>query len=175
MYLLISGLKDRRWRATRPQLGDHKTAVYYFGQVVRKARMIFTTSGVTLERSSDGGPEFSANETRDFLYRCGVHHRLSSAHHPQLNGWAELTIEATKHILRDIIGNCGNQNTGAFVAPHHYCKLSIDDKRQKFDNEQFRRRWRDLLSKKETEVNLSLNAITSTRWTWMWIYCVGDK
>ena len=43
----------------------------------------FSTFGVPEELSTDGGPEFTAQETTVFLERWGVRHRLSSAYHPQ--------------------------------------------------------------------------------------------
>ena len=42
-------------------------------------RTYFATFGVVEELSSDGGPEFTASNTRAFLRKWGVRHRLSSA------------------------------------------------------------------------------------------------
>ena len=41
-------------------------------------RRIFATFGVPEEISSDGGPEFVAMETMDFLTRWGIRHRLAT-------------------------------------------------------------------------------------------------
>ena len=49
-------------------------------------RQLFATFGVPEEISSDGGPEFTAGESKDFFQRWGVKHRISSAYHPQSNG-----------------------------------------------------------------------------------------
>ena len=49
-------------------------------------RSLFCAKGVPVEQSSDGGPEFTSGETRAFLERLGVRHRLSLAYHPQSNG-----------------------------------------------------------------------------------------
>lgn len=46
-------------------------------------RNLFATYGVPEELSSDGGPEFKAHSTEHFLSKWGVHHRISSAFHPQ--------------------------------------------------------------------------------------------
>ena len=45
-------------------------------------RQVFATFGVPEEISSDGGPEFIADETKDFFSRWGVKHRLSSSYFP---------------------------------------------------------------------------------------------
>ena len=57
--------------------------------LVRHLRTFFGTFGVPEELSSDGGPEFTASGTQDFLNRWGVRHRKSSAYFPQSNGRAE--------------------------------------------------------------------------------------
>jgi hypothetical protein len=53
-----------------------------------------------LELASDGGPEFTASLTREFLTCWGMGHRLSSAHHPQSNGTAEVDVKSLKRLLR---------------------------------------------------------------------------
>ena len=53
-------------------------------------RSLFATFGVPEERSSDGGGEFIASATKNFLAKWGVSHRKSSAHFPQSNGRAEV-------------------------------------------------------------------------------------
>ena len=50
-----------------------------------QVRTFFATFGVPEELSSDGGPEFTAGCTKDFLSLWGVWHRVSSAHFPQSN------------------------------------------------------------------------------------------
>ena len=47
--------------------------------LVKCLRRLFSTFGVPQELSSDGGPEFTASLTKDFLHRWGVKHRKSSA------------------------------------------------------------------------------------------------
>ena len=57
-------------------------------------RSLFSTFGVPDELSSDGGPEFTAGLTMDFLKRWKVDHRISSAYHPQSNGRAEVAVKS---------------------------------------------------------------------------------
>ena len=40
----------------------------------KKLCAVFVTFGVPVEISSDGGPEFSAKVTKDFLKRWSIHH-----------------------------------------------------------------------------------------------------
>ena len=95
-------------------------------------RSMFVTFGVPVEMASDGGPEFKAQETADFLKRWGVKHRLSSAYHPKSNGRAELAVKSTKRLLEDNIGPDGELNTDKVVqallmkrnTPDPDCRLS---------------------------------------------------
>ena len=48
--------------------------------LISALRMLFSTFGVPEEISSDGGPEFSASLTADFLSLWEIHHRVSSAY-----------------------------------------------------------------------------------------------
>ena len=95
-------------------------------------RRLMVTFGVPIEISSDGGPEFKADETTDFLKRWGIRHRLSSAYHPSSNGRAELAVKAGKRLLMDNIGPSGDLNNDCVVralltyrnTPEPGCKLS---------------------------------------------------
>ena len=70
-------------------------------------RSFFATFGVPLELASDGGPEFMAGATQEFLRRWGVKHRVSSAYHPQSNGRAEVAVKTAKRLLRSNVGPSG--------------------------------------------------------------------
>ena len=71
-------------------------------------RSFFTTFGVSEELASNGGPEFTADATAEFLHRWGVKHRLSSAYHPQSNGRAEVAVKSAKRLLRCNVGPTGS-------------------------------------------------------------------
>ena len=95
-------------------------------------RKIFSTFGVPIEITSDGGPEFSAGETEVLMKTWGVHHVLSSAYFPQGNGRAELAVKATKRLLEGNTDTFGNLDTNKVVCallqqrntPDRDCKLS---------------------------------------------------
>ena len=98
-------------------------------------RQVFATFGVPEEISSDGGPEFTARESKDFYRRWGIRHRLSSAYFPQSNGRAELAVKSTKRLLEDNVGPNGELNTDKVLCallqqrntPDRDCLLSPAD------------------------------------------------
>ena len=71
---------------------------------------IFATFGVQDDLSSDGGPEFTADETEDMLLRWGVNHSPSSTYFSQSNGRAKVAVRNTKRILEDNVGPNGSLN-----------------------------------------------------------------
>ena len=137
-------------------------------------RALFATFGVPTEISSDGGPEFTAKSTENFLERWGVRHRVSSAHFPSSNGRAELAVKATKRLLMDNVGADGSLDTDEMVralltrrnTPEPGCKISplkfylvanskisclrsTRPKEVSFSNLQISKQWRDIWRLKE--------------------------
>ena len=98
----------------------------------RALRRLMVTFGVPVEVSSDGGPEFKGDETKDFFKRWGIHHRRSSAYLPSSNGRAELAVKTGKRLLMENIGPSGDLNTDRVIralltyrnTPEPGCKLS---------------------------------------------------
>ncbi len=66
---------------------------------IDRLKQVFTTFGCPTRLFTDGGRQFTAQETQDFLQRWGVAHRLSTAHYPQSNGLAESAVKALKTLL----------------------------------------------------------------------------
>ena len=66
---------------------------------IDRLKQIFTMFGCPARLFTDGGRQFTAQETQDFMHRWGVAHRLSSAHYPQSNGLAESAVKALKTLL----------------------------------------------------------------------------
>ena len=83
--------------------------------LVKCLRKWFATFGVPRQLSSDGGPEFTAEMTSDFLKSWGVSHRISSAYHPQSNGRAEVAVKSVKRLMGENLGHLGDLNTDSFL------------------------------------------------------------
>ena len=64
-------------------------------------RRTFATFGIPDELATDGGPEFTATATRQFLKDWGIHHRLSSVAFPHSNCRAEIGVKTVKRIITD--------------------------------------------------------------------------
>ena len=133
-------------------------------------RRVFATFGVPREISSDGGPEFIASATLDFLDRWGSRHRLSSAYNPQSNGRAEVAVKATKRLLEKNIGPDGNLNSDQVVrallqvrnTPDRDCKLSPAEIL-------FGRRLRDATPQLDKNLMMFANPVIDRRWHNIWV------
>ena len=133
----------------------------------------FSCYGVPTELSSDGGKEFTAGQTIDFLKKWGVTHRLSSVAHPQSNGRAEVAVKTVKRMLMSNIGYSGSLNNERFLTamlqlrntPDPECGLSpaqvlfgrplrdafsFVNRLEKFGNTAVRPAWRDAWKQKES-------------------------
>ena len=95
-------------------------------------RRLMVTFGVPQEISTDGGPEFIAEETGAFFLRWGIIHRLSSVSFPSSNGRAELAVKTAKRLIMDNVASDGRLDTDRMVrallthrnTPDPGCKLS---------------------------------------------------
>ena len=135
-------------------------------------RKFFATFGVPEEISSDGGPEFTASETKTFFTTWGVKHRKSAAYHPQSNGRAEVAVKSVKRLLRANITPSGSLNNDKFLrgllqlrnTPDPDCSLSpaeiifgkplrdafsFANRLEKFRNKAIHSVWRDAWAAKE--------------------------
>ena len=82
--------------------------------LVRHLREIFASTGVPCLLRSDGGPQYTAHYTRDFLKRWGVTHRTSTPHYPQSNGHAEAAVKLVKRLIQKVTAS-GRLDDDAFA------------------------------------------------------------
>ena len=82
--------------------------------LVKILRGVFSTYGVAEEVASDGGKEFTAEETQQFLKNWSVHHRLSSVAFPHSNCRAELAVKQVKRIIMSNISPSGSLDVDSF-------------------------------------------------------------
>ena len=83
--------------------------------LVRLLRSYFATFRVPKEISSDGGAEFTAFVTQDFMRKWDIKHHVSSAYFPQSNGRAEVAVKAAKRLLMSNISPNGDLNNDSFL------------------------------------------------------------
>ena len=140
--------------------------------LVKCLRRMFSMFGVPMILSSDGGPEFAAEFTRDFLRKWGVQHRISSAYNPKSNGRAEVAVKSAKRLLRSNINKSGSLDSDKLLramltfrnTPDMDCHLSpaqilfghplrdalsFSSKLRKFSYPMMSRRWREAWDLKE--------------------------
>nr|XP_033946685.1 uncharacterized protein LOC117452278 [Pseudochaenichthys georgianus] len=91
------------------------TALAGSAGLVQHLRSFFATFGVPEELSSDGGPEFKASHTEDFLRLWHVKHRVSSVSFPQSNGRAEVAVKTAKRLLMSNTGPSGGLDQDRFL------------------------------------------------------------
>ena len=77
-------------------------------------RRTFATFGIPDELATDGGPEFTATATRQFLKDWGIHHRLSSVAFPHSNCRAEIGVKSVKRFITDNTTPSGSLDTDSF-------------------------------------------------------------
>ena len=83
--------------------------------LIKTLRQTFATYGIPDELSSDGGPEFTASATKDFLRNWGVSHRQSSAYFPHSNCRAELGVKTAKRLITTNTDPNGGLNNDSFL------------------------------------------------------------
>ena len=153
--------------------------------LVRHLRVFFGTFGVPVELSSDGGPEFIAGQTQDFLRLWGIRHRVSSVSFPQSNGRAEVAVKSAKRLLMSNTGPTGSLDQDRFLramiqlrnTPDPDCNLSpaqivfgrplrgslaFASRLEKFSNPHIRPLWRQAWAAKEDALRTRMSRTTES-------------
>ena len=93
---------------------SHVTGEATSRDLICSLRQMFAITGVPNTLRTDGGPQFAARTTREFLRRWGVEHEISTPHYPQSNGHAEAAVKAAKRLIQKATTN-GNLDTDAYA------------------------------------------------------------
>ena len=67
--------------------------------LIQEMKEVFTELGVPYTIVSDGGPQYTSAEFRDFLEQWQIEHKVSSPRNPQSNGIAERYVQTMKASL----------------------------------------------------------------------------
>ena len=67
--------------------------------LVQEMKAVFAELGVPNVIVSDGGPQYTTAEFKDFTKQWQIEHRVSSPRNPQSNGMAERCVQTMKALL----------------------------------------------------------------------------
>ena len=169
--------RHRPWRLHRPSSPPSHT--------IRHLRTLFATFGVPEELASDGGPEFTASHTENFLRLWNVRHRVSSVSFPQSNGRAEVAVKTAKRLLMSNTSPTGSLDQDRFLrvmlqlhnTPDGDCSLSpaqiifgrplrdslsFVNRLEKFSNPHIRPLWRQACAAKEEALRTRMSHTTES-------------
>ena len=76
---------------------------------IRTLRFLFATHGLPEVIVSDNGPQFVAQEMKDFLKSHGIRQCLPSPYHPASNGEAEREVRTFKESMKTMKDEPGTQ------------------------------------------------------------------
>ena len=79
-------------------------------------REVFGSFGIPDTITTDGGPEFTAHSTAEFLDSWGVQHRICSAYTPHSNNRAETGVKSMKRLMAGNTGPGGALKTSFYKA-----------------------------------------------------------
>ena len=83
-------------------------------ELINAIKAFCETFGIPEELSSDGGPQFSSGEMRNFLKDWDIRHRVSSTAFPHSNCRAELGVKTMKRLITENVGPQGSIDVDRF-------------------------------------------------------------
>jgi hypothetical protein len=86
----------RNWLQVFTGKGGAQNLISLLGQC-------FHSYGIPKKLTSDGGPEYTACNTQEFLRKFGVHYRLTSVGFPHANQKAARSVGLAKRVIRDAV------------------------------------------------------------------------
>ena len=102
MFLLVVDAKSK-WIEVFPMSSTTASTT------IRALRFLFPTHGLPEVIVSDNGPQFVAQEMKDFLKSNEIRHCLSSPYHPASNGEVERAVRTFKESMKTMKDEPGTQ------------------------------------------------------------------
>ncbi|XP_054284286.1 uncharacterized protein K02A2.6-like [Macrosteles quadrilineatus] len=79
-------------------------------KTIERLRTCFAAYGLPQTIVTDGGPQFTSSEFKEFLTTNGIHHVLTPPYHPASNGLAERMVQTVKEtFLKQLLHDQKNQ------------------------------------------------------------------
>ena len=93
------------------------------GSVITKLKSQFARHGIPRILTSDNGPQFAADEFRNFAERWRITHRTSSPRYPQSNGLSEKAVQTVKRLMSKALAD----KSDPYLALLEYRNTPVDN------------------------------------------------
>lgn len=90
---------------------------------IRALEQILWEFGLPDSIRSDGGPQFTSSEFKDFLHSLDIRHEISSPYNPASNGLAEAGVKQVKYLMI----KCSEEHSSYDRALHSYRSMARAD------------------------------------------------
>ena len=90
--------------------------------MIVQLKSLFSRHGIPSTLMSDGGPQFSSAEFKQFTNEWGIEHKMSSPYYPQSNGLVENCVKVVKRIL----GKAADRGEDPYLAMLAYRSSPLD-------------------------------------------------